>query len=75
MDMSFTIVLMFLILLNVLMLIIKKPLLSLLVGLVTISIVAFSFDSVTYAIAFHPYMQVLTFVVCIGCMILSWKVS
>lgn len=72
MDLSYTIVLMFVLIVNIIVLLLKRPNLTFIVGVISLSFIALSFTDATVEIAFSPYMQVLTFFVTIYCMVQAY---
>lgn len=69
-DLTYTLVIFAVILLNLIILLMKKPILSLVVGLVTISIVASAIVN-DVEVVFSPYPQLMLLLVAVVCMLLS----
>lgn len=73
-KMNLTLVLLFLIVFNVALILAKRPILSIVVGLFSIAIAALSFQT-GYTVIFQGYLQAMLFFVTIASMLISFKVT
>lgn len=67
-------VLLFILCLNIALVLVRRPILNIVVGLITIAIAALSFQT-GYTVIFQGWLQTMLFFVTISCMLISFKVS
>lgn len=73
-EMNLTLVVLFLMVFNIALTMVKRPLLSIVVGLFSIAIVALSFQT-GYTVIFQGWLQAMLFFVTIASMLISFKVN
>lgn len=73
-KMNLTLVILFLMVFNVLLIFAKRPILNVIVGFLTIAIVALSFQT-GYTVHFQGWLQTMLFFVTITSMLISFKVT